>query len=537
MEADKLPFDYTVPETFTGTAKKYQLQGAAFMYATKRNLLGDVTGAGKTIEAILAVCLIQKHQLPRLKVLVVTVNSAVLQWKSEIKKFTKGFRPVVITADYTKWDRREIILGLGARDICIMNYALMRNDTTRIKRDKEGNEKRVEGYLEKAGFDVVIFDEAAAFKNYQTECFKTATFLASKIQYAFGMSAYAMSNNPMEVFGVFGVIEPAMFGVEYTDKKGVTHHYPGATRFRNTYTRQKEIRTAGGGRMMVYAGGKNLSQLKERISPRYLGRTYADIGSELPALIEKQVMIQLGKYQEHAYQIVKRKLLGQVKITLEQGMTQTHFPSPQNVLVEFLHLQKITNGLRFWDPKIQPQFDENPKVEEIKRLMNEEFAGEQAVIFSKFRTYIDILEQELKEFKPLRITGAESQDIREKNKLAFAKDPSHRVLLMTTAGSMGLNLQCARVIMLVDMPFSYGQLGQIVGRIRRIGSTHGSCIVVYFSAEGTIDCHVLDILKSKKSTIEQVFGEKDLMGSIEEVEANTALAILKKMVAENKGAV
>jgi SNF2 family DNA or RNA helicase len=89
-------------------------------------------------------------------------------------------------------------------------------------------------------------------------------------------------------------------------------------------------------------------------------------------------------------------------------------------------------------------------------------------------------------------------------------------MLMTRAGGMGLNLQSARAIFLVDAPFSFGELGQAVGRIRRIGSSHESVIVCYFVAEDTFDEHVLDVLRGKKQTIEAVFGAKDLMGTVDE---------------------
>lgn len=536
MDEARLPKEYPLPEQFKGIPYSYQYQGSAFLYAVERGLLGDVTGAGKTIQALLACALVQLKQIPRPKVLVCTVNSAVLQWKSEIKRFLPGWRPIVVSAEYTPWDRREIVLGAGNKDIVIMNYSIMRNDTTREKIKKTGEVVKTLGWMEKASWDIIIFDEAAAFKNYQSELFKAAKLTATKAKYVWALTAYAMSNNPMEVFGIYSVMRPKVFGVEYVDKQGITHEYLGATRFKNIFTSQREIRTQRGGRMMVYAGGKNLGTLKNKIDSSYLGRNYSDLGSELPGLIEKKVIIQLEKFQRKAYTMVEDGLLGKIKVEDVLGIPKvTQMPSPQNILVQMIHLQKITNGLRFWDPKIAAKYDENPKLDEIKRMLDSEFEGEKVVIFSKFRTYIDILEKELAEYHPVRITGAETQEQREYNKIAFSDPKSKvKVLLMTRAGGYGLNLQAARVIMLVDSPFSFGELGQIVGRIRRIGSKHSHALVVYFAAEDTFDDHVLDVLKGKKKTIEAVFGNKDLMGDIEEVDANVFESLLTRRVQDKK---
>lgn len=532
MDEKSLPESYQLPESFQGKPYPYQMKGAAFLYAVQRGLLGDATGSGKTLEALLGISLVQQRKIPRPKILIVTVNSTVLQWKSEIRRFMKGFRPVVITAEFQPWDRREIAFGLGPRDILIMNYSLMRNDTSREQK-KDGKTVPLERWLEKVGFDIVIFDEAAMFKNYQTACFKAALKIANRAKYVWALTAYAMSNNPLEVFGIYSVAKPELFGISWTDKEGTVQKFLGATRFRSNYTKQKEIRTARGGSMMVYAGGKNLAQLKERIGPYYLGRNYDELGAELPGLIEKKVMIELGVNQRKAYSAIERKLLGTVAFQRIMGEVKvSQMDSPQNILVQMLHLQKLTNGLRFFDPRIAQKYDECPKLEEIKRLLDEEFVGEQVVIFSKFRTYIDLLEKGLQEFYPLRITGAEDQEIREHNKQAFMSNKKHRVLLMTRAGGMGLNLQCARAIFLVDAPFSFGELGQIVGRIRRIGSDHDHVVVCYFAAENTFDEHVLDVLRNKKAVIEAVFGEKDLMGRIDEVDDNLVTEVLERRMKE-----
>jgi superfamily II DNA/RNA helicase len=108
------------------------------------------------------------------------------------------------------------------------------------------------------------------------------------------------------------------------------------------------------------------------------------------------------------------------------------------------------------------------------------------------------------------------------------------VILITTAGSESLNLQAAEHFVFLDLPFSYGDYYQLIGRMIRIGSSHSTVVAHHLigvrrSGEKTIDRHVLSILRSKKKLIDKVAGDgiigglhfksgddmvKDLLGEI-----------------------
>jgi SNF2 family DNA or RNA helicase len=538
----QLPDKFPLPKTFIGEPYSYQYQGAAFLYVKNRGLLGDATGSGKTIQALLAVATVHAKQLPNPKVLVVTVNSTVLQWQSEIQKFLCGFRPVVVTAEYPPVERWRICTESQPRDIVIINYSLLRNDTSyeAKTRPRKGTKtlgtkiKQRKGWLERCGFDIVIFDEAAIFKNYQTAVFQAAKTVAAKAKYAWALTAYAMSNNPMEVFGIYSVITPKLFGITRIDNYGNRKEYLGVSQFKGLFTKQRLVRTSGGGEIYVYDGGKNLNLLKERIKPHYLGRNYSDLGAQLPQLIEKRITIKLSENQRKIYEAIENDLLGTALFQEITGnLKLTTMDRPQNILTKMLQMQKAINGVRFFDPNVKDRFADNPKLDEIIRLLENEFEGEKIVIFSKFRTYIDELERALRQFNPVRITGLEDQATREQNKIKFSTDPNCRVMLMTRAGGMGLNLQAARALFLIDMPFSFGELGQVVGRIRRVGSEFQHVVVCYFIAEHTFDEHVFEILKRKKLTIEAVFGVKDLIGDVEQVDENFSVGLLE-LIANSK---
>lgn len=85
----------------------------------------------------------------------------------------------------------------------------------------------------------------------------------------------------------------------------------------------------------------------------------------------------------------------------------------------------------------------------------------------------------------------------------FTDDPESRVFLSTDAGSTGLNLQVASIIINVDLPWNPAVLEQRIGRIYRIGQQR-NIQVINLVASGTIEEQMLSTLKFKSSLFEGV---------------------------------
>jgi superfamily II DNA/RNA helicase len=78
-----------------------------------------------------------------------------------------------------------------------------------------------------------------------------------------------------------------------------------------------------------------------------------------------------------------------------------------------------------------------------------------------------------------------------------------RVFLSTDAGSVGLNLQSASVVINLDVPWNPAVLEQRIGRVHRIGQQHGVEVINLISA-GTIEEDMLSKLRFKASLFEGV---------------------------------
>ncbi len=119
----------------------------------------------------------------------------------------------------------------------------------------------------------------------------------------------------------------------------------------------------------------------------------------------------------------------------------------------------------------------------------------------------------------VRITGKESnEDIREENKRRFQEDDDVQACLITKAGAASLNLQAAPYLVCFDLPWSIGELTQVIGRIHRFKSKHNSVVVSFLMAHGSLDDFVFRVLMHKQSLAEQIVGtdieELDKMPSV-----------------------
>jgi superfamily II DNA or RNA helicase len=144
---------------------------------------------------------------------------------------------------------------------------------------------------------------------------------------------------------------------------------------------------------------------------------------------------------------------------------------------------------------------------------------------TKYKTWIDRLEEITKrgqftERKFLRITGDESEKQRAVAKRLF-QDPKgdHDLIVVNSAAMEGVNLQQAAHELLLDVPWSWGDLLQLVGRMVRMASPHSACQLHVFTAKGTVDEYAVETLKGKKGVFDKILGESHSAGILDEKEA------------------
>lgn len=460
------------------TIRYYQVQGILHLIFMKRFLLGDDTGLGKTLQAIAALCYLWERT-PELKAMVLTTKSAAPQWAKEFGKFTKGVRVILANGDrkqreaaYEAWRRSS------KPTVMIMGYRSAVNDLRKIQNDH--------GY-------VLITDEATAFKNTKTQVHQVVRHLSSQADRIWALTATLIKNHLMEGHGIYQVVVPGLFG--------------SVNQFMY-YFCIVEMMQVGGGRKVPRIVGyfpEKVGEFRERISTYYLGRPKHAVAEELPTLTREVVEVGVTPEQEAKY---REALAGLLAVGEKKG---EEVEKEVTKLTALIYHQEILDH-----PALIDCEGGSEKLDTLIEMLTEgDLADEKVIIYTRFSKMVDLLMPVLEKngLHPVRVTGAETGDMRQKAQDAF-QNPNNpcRVICLTSAGGEAINLQAAKAIVFYDTPWSAGEYLQILGRMIRIGSAHDRVLALHLVAKvdglPTVDQKVQEVIEKKLKLIEAVLGER-----------------------------
>ena len=124
--------------------------------------------------------------------------------------------------------------------------------------------------------------------------------------------------------------------------------------------------------------------------------------------------------------------------------------------------------------------------------------GDKVVIFSTFKETLKYVEEGLKGYNPIVVTGDSKQDIGEAVD-KFQTDSRSKIFIGTWQKcGTGLTLTAASYMIFLDTPFTEAAFQQACDRIYRIG-TKSSVFIYKLICRNTIDERVNDILKVKRA--------------------------------------
>lgn len=369
----------------------------------------------------------------------------------------------------------------------------------------------------------MLVSNCQAFKNRKSKTNFACKFLADKAARVYGLSATLIKNDLEEVWGVYDVLVPGLFG--------------NITRFKNTFFRQKLMKLEIKGKTRYIpktTGYKNLVKFKETLDPYFLIRKKEEVASELPKLISKKVVLEMGSEQWSLYRDAVSGILHEERVKNEYFEMYDHIRvcgedqvddktkkkyaelkekyevvltpegKKRGKLAALTYCQMISNG-----PGLLNEPGGSSKEEEFIRLMKEELLSEKVIVFTRFKTGIPFLEIQCDRngIDHTKITGDCDDRERKRARIKFQEDPNCPVIFITTAGSAALNLQAAGVLIFYDTPWSYGDLVQTIGRAQRIGSLQEHILVIHMVNKGTIDEHVINKVSDKKDLSDAVVGD------------------------------
>jgi len=158
---------------------------------------------------------------------------------------------------------------------------------------------------------------------------------------------------------------------------------------------------------------------------------------------------------------------------------------------EFLALStdKLNEGLITNDK-------ENPKMSELLDIVNEAAGEHKVVVFTAYEKVAQKIHEVLKQnsIDSLLITGSIGEPSKVLNEFKNSKTD---VLVSTDVFKFGVNMQFADYLINYDLPLTYSEYEQRIGRINRIGRTSVP-IIINLICEGLIDEHILRLINKKK---------------------------------------
>jgi len=495
--------------------RNYQVQMVMHLLMLNKMVVGDDVGLGKTIELITAYSFFLEKN-PEVKLLWLGPKNSLYQVENEFKKFTKNITTYVVRGknkddlkprcrtgylkkykenstycricDYKEECKNEIeelknLRGCSNKEfrkfkyeqfkkkgtnVLIINYnlALMEHETI----------------IENLKPYIVVFDEATAFKNYRSKTWAICKEITDQSEKAWAATATIIKNRLEEAYSIYKCILPGLLG--------------GVTNFQNNFCIVRKLKLPKSRRKIpLIVGHKNIDKFRKAIDPYFLGRSARSVGIELPDLVSKEIELELTPIQKEKYGEALDGILetdkGEIKAVTK--------------LTTISYCQQIVNS-----PHLVEIEGPSCKEEALFDLLENEFLGEKIIFFTRFRKWVDRLEEMMNEKKmnPLRITGKEDAEEREENKIKFQESPDHNIIMITTAGGQALNLQSARVLIWGDLILSYGDVLQVIGRMIRFGSKHKKVLSVHLIAKDTVDEHTFKIVFPKKKLFEQVLGKR-----------------------------
>ncbi len=452
----------------------YQMDGIAFAVGSGRVILADDMGLGKTIQGIGTAELLARWAEIR-RVLVICPASLKSQWRSEIARFSGRSTQVVVG---TGAERAEQYASDTFFTIC--NYEQVMRDLREI---------------ETVPWDLIILDEGQRIKNWES---KTSSVIRSlRSDFRLVLSGTPLENHLGELFTV----------VRFVDE----HRLGAADRF---FNRHRIVDDRG-----KVVGYHNLAQLRESLAPILLRRTRAEVAKQLPERTDEVVRIEPTAEQ---LEIHDGNLVIAAQIAAKKFLTEIDLLRLQKALL----LARMSADSTFLVDKQEPEY--SSKLERLAELWEGLLVDptRKIVLFSEWRTMLDRIERQLDDLgcEYVRLDGQVPQKKRPAIVDRFQTDPECRVILMTNAGSTGLNLQSANVVINVDLPWNPAVLEQRIARAHRMGQRNP--VHVYkLVTTGTIEERLLDTLASKQDLADAAL---DISSDVDSVEMVSGIADLRQ---------
>jgi SNF2 family DNA or RNA helicase len=487
----------------------HQRAGVKFLATAKRALLADEPGLGKTAQAIRGLKAIQDNGETPFPALVVCPNTLKKNWKREFEKWWPGVKVQIIKG--TAVQRRKQFEEEGV-DIYVINWESLRSHSrlapygsvalARCKAcgglDDRVTENRCEVHLRELNnidFKAVIADEMHRSKEPKSKQTRALWAATGDAQIRFALTGTPVANNVLDMWAILHWISP--------------EEWPSKTRWIDRMI--DTMLNAFGGMMVLGVKPSMEAEFQATINPRMRRMLKARVLPWLPEMMFERRDIEMPAKQKKAYDQMRDTMIAE----LESGETVV----AASVLTQTTRLHQFASSFAEMvvdeatgEPRAilsEPSCKVDAVMDDIKEG---DFGDDSVAVCAVSRQLIELLSARMTKEGIAHglITGAQTEDERQKAIDDFQSGKIKWILFTAQAGGVGVTLTAARRLIMLQRPWSLVDHKQALDRIHRIGSEiHDSVVVMDYVTEGTIEERVLQVLETKADNFEQIVKDKD----------------------------
>jgi SNF2 family DNA or RNA helicase len=487
----------------------HQRAGVKFLAAARRALLADEPGLGKTAQTIRALKELKDRGEDVFPALIVCPNTLKKNWRREFGMWWPGVNVQVISGSATQ--RRKQFAEENV-DVYVINWESLRTHSRLASygsvalarcvecggHDEKVSENRCEVHvreLNKIDFKAVVADEIHRSKEPKSKQTRALWAATGKADIRFALTGTPIANNVLDLWPILHWLSP--------------NEWPSKTRWIDRMV--DTMLNAFGGMMVLGVKPHMHDEFYAAINPRMRRMLKAKVLPWLPPVIKERRDVEMSTKQKKAYEQMRDVMIAQ----LEGGEALTA-PSP---------LTQATRLLQFASSYAMVDVDEFTgeiavKLSEpsckVDALMDDidagDFGDDSVAVCAVSRQLIELLSARLEKAKIPHglITGAQTEEERQKAIDDFQNGRIKWILFTAQAGGVGVTLTAARRLIMLQRPWSLVDYKQALDRVHRIGSEiHDSIVITDYVTDGTIEERVIQVLDTKADNFEQIVRDKD----------------------------
>ncbi len=489
----------------------HQRAGVDFLVKSRRALLADEPGLGKTAQAIRALKKMFDEGQEVFPALVICPNTLKSNWEREFDRWWPGVNVSVVKGSAIQ--RKKAFEEKA--DVYVINWESLRTHSKLLSygsialarcEDCGGHDSRVTlnrcevhaRELNLIDFKAVIADEIHRSKDPKSKQTRALWAATGEADIRYALTGTPIANDVVDLWPILHWLDPK--------------EWPSKTKWIDRYV--DTMINAFGGMMVIGLKPTMTEEFYAGINPRMRRMLKAKVLPWLPKVITERRDVEMGAKQLKAYKQMLQNMIAMLEN--DEGVTGDALVAP-NPLTQTIRLLQFASayaqievsesgeeGVTLSDPscKVDALIDD---------MKNGDFGDDSVAVCAVYRQLIEILSARLtKEGIPHGlITGAQDSDERQRAIDDFQAGKTKWILFTAQAGGVGVTLTKARRLVMLQRPWSLVDYKQALDRVHRIGSEiHDSIIITDYVTEGSIEERVIQALDVKSDNFEQIVKDK-----------------------------